>query len=488
MLLTPNGRSFTPCAGRVPSLAGLGLDLLTFWADRARLGGDGRVPALGGHRAQSGGRRVAGRSRARVRACDHVRMLLDQGIDAFELAWTRRREAGGLAGRGRPGQLPGRGLRGLRHGPGGRRHELLRRQRLRRVGERQLLRRRYSLPREQRDRREHVQGPGRARRDDAPRRLRRPRRRRDRERRLALAGVGTALRLPGRGQRLEPERRGRRARREGPRGALRALGRARGAAARGQLLRRPRRPRRGARLRRDRTSATLFELHDSERSLPELRRAEALARLARRHGDGRPARGLRRGAGADGARERARRRPGRRAPRRCCSPSRAAPRRPSPAPSRAGARQRAGRRTSPAPTARGWSCSTACRSWRWRASARASATRPSPSASARAPSRASTPWASSTSAPGTPATRAARSCGSTSGRTRRRDLGAPPRRLGGRARRRRGRAPRHGPAKIELRLAKGGSIVGKVVVRFEVDVDGRTRRGSYVAKLVGAEA
>jgi hypothetical protein len=40
-----------------------------------------------------------------------------------------------------------------------------------------------------------------------------------------------------------------------------------------------------------------------------------------------------------------------------------------------------------------------------------------------------------------------------------------------------------GPAKIELRLGKGGSLVGKVVVHFEVELDGRTRRGSYVAKL-----
>ncbi|HEX2484495.1 MAG TPA: hypothetical protein VHQ66_04300, partial [Myxococcota bacterium] len=39
-----------------------------------------------------------------------------------------------------------------------------------------------------------------------------------------------------------------------------------------------------------------------------------------------------------------------------------------------------------------------------------------------------------------------------------------------------------GPAKIELRLAKGG-LVGKVVVRFEAEIDGRIRRGSYVAKL-----
>jgi hypothetical protein len=43
-----------------------------------------------------------------------------------------------------------------------------------------------------------------------------------------------------------------------------------------------------------------------------------------------------------------------------------------------------------------------------------------------------------------------------------------------------------GPAKIELRVAKGGALVGKVTVRFELEVDGRLRRGSYVAKLAGA--
>jgi hypothetical protein len=45
-----------------------------------------------------------------------------------------------------------------------------------------------------------------------------------------------------------------------------------------------------------------------------------------------------------------------------------------------------------------------------------------------------------------------------------------------------------GPPKIELRLAKGGSLVGKITIRFEVEVGGRVRRGSYVAKLRGAEA
>jgi hypothetical protein len=45
-----------------------------------------------------------------------------------------------------------------------------------------------------------------------------------------------------------------------------------------------------------------------------------------------------------------------------------------------------------------------------------------------------------------------------------------------------------GPAKIELRLAKGGSLVGKITIAFEVEVEGRVRRGSYVAKLRGAEA
>jgi hypothetical protein len=45
-----------------------------------------------------------------------------------------------------------------------------------------------------------------------------------------------------------------------------------------------------------------------------------------------------------------------------------------------------------------------------------------------------------------------------------------------------------GPAKIELRLAKSGAIVGKITLTFEVDVDGIARRGTYVAKLRGQEA
>jgi hypothetical protein len=45
-----------------------------------------------------------------------------------------------------------------------------------------------------------------------------------------------------------------------------------------------------------------------------------------------------------------------------------------------------------------------------------------------------------------------------------------------------------GPAKIELRLAKGGSLVGKVTIGFEVEVEGRVRRGKYVAKLRSPEA
>jgi len=43
-----------------------------------------------------------------------------------------------------------------------------------------------------------------------------------------------------------------------------------------------------------------------------------------------------------------------------------------------------------------------------------------------------------------------------------------------------------GPGKIELRLAKGGALVGKIAIGFEIEVDGRTRRGTYVAKLRGA--
>lgn len=45
-----------------------------------------------------------------------------------------------------------------------------------------------------------------------------------------------------------------------------------------------------------------------------------------------------------------------------------------------------------------------------------------------------------------------------------------------------------GPAKIELRLAKNGTLVGKITVKFTVEVEGRVKRGSYVAKLVGASA
>lgn len=40
-----------------------------------------------------------------------------------------------------------------------------------------------------------------------------------------------------------------------------------------------------------------------------------------------------------------------------------------------------------------------------------------------------------------------------------------------------------GPAKIELRVAKGGSLVGKIALPFEVEVEGDVRRGTYVAKL-----
>jgi hypothetical protein len=43
-----------------------------------------------------------------------------------------------------------------------------------------------------------------------------------------------------------------------------------------------------------------------------------------------------------------------------------------------------------------------------------------------------------------------------------------------------------GPGKIELRLTKGGALVGKIAIGFEIEVDGRTRRGTYVAKLRGA--
>jgi hypothetical protein len=45
-----------------------------------------------------------------------------------------------------------------------------------------------------------------------------------------------------------------------------------------------------------------------------------------------------------------------------------------------------------------------------------------------------------------------------------------------------------GPPKIELRLAKGGALVGKIVIPFEVEVGGRVRRGTYVAKLRAVEA
>jgi hypothetical protein len=45
-----------------------------------------------------------------------------------------------------------------------------------------------------------------------------------------------------------------------------------------------------------------------------------------------------------------------------------------------------------------------------------------------------------------------------------------------------------GPAKIELKLAKSGALVGKISLTFEVTVDGKTQRGTYVAKLRGAEA
>jgi hypothetical protein len=44
----------------------------------------------------------------------------------------------------------------------------------------------------------------------------------------------------------------------------------------------------------------------------------------------------------------------------------------------------------------------------------------------------------------------------------------------------------NGPAVIELRLAKNGALVGKVVLPFEAEVEGRDRRGNLVAKLRAA--
>jgi hypothetical protein len=44
-----------------------------------------------------------------------------------------------------------------------------------------------------------------------------------------------------------------------------------------------------------------------------------------------------------------------------------------------------------------------------------------------------------------------------------------------------------GPARIELRLAKDGALTGKITIPFEAQVEGGTKRGSYVAKLRGSE-
>jgi hypothetical protein len=44
-----------------------------------------------------------------------------------------------------------------------------------------------------------------------------------------------------------------------------------------------------------------------------------------------------------------------------------------------------------------------------------------------------------------------------------------------------------GPARIELRLAKDGALTGKITIPFEAQVEGGTKRGSYVAKLRSSE-
>ena len=113
------------------------------------------------------------------------------------------------------------------------------------------------------------------------------------------------------------------------------------------------------------------------------------------------------------------------------------------------------RPTTAAPTARGSSCSRVSRSSRCGGSGRASSRRPSPSASAPRPSRASTPSAGSSPALGAAATPAAGSSASTSllrrRRTSKRLLVASAQDLGVDADSLRAT----GPAKIELRLAEG---------------------------------
>ena len=40
-----------------------------------------------------------------------------------------------------------------------------------------------------------------------------------------------------------------------------------------------------------------------------------------------------------------------------------------------------------------------------------------------------------------------------------------------------------GPARIELRTAKGGAFGGRIKLAFELELEGRTLRGSFVARL-----